>query len=332
MNRSLLLLCVGVSSSLTTFAAVDVAKLPAASARKGLTYATDIKPLFEASCTRCHGEERQRGGLRLDSLQAVMAGGENGKILTPGKGAESGLVHAVSQLDDETAMPPKRGGGGRGGPGGQGGPGGPGGQGGGRGGFGPGGLLATQMMSQGDSNTDKKLSQDEFGKLAESWYAKLDAGKTGKLTQEQFVEKLGEVLPMPQRGGGGGNGGPGGGGGGGGRGGGPARFLGPGLFGATDTDKDGSLTLAEWKGTFSGWFSKWDADKAGALSEEQVRTGLTAALPAPQFGGRRGGGQGGGGQGGPGGPGGGGGGGGQNKPLTAEEVGLVRAWIDQGAK
>lgn len=115
-------------------AEVDVSKLPPASSRKGLTYAKDIKPLFEASCLGCHGEERQKGDLRLDSLEAVLKGGEDGKIVVVGKGAQSSLVAAISQLDEETAMPPKRKGG-RGGPGGPppggrppgpGGPGGPG--------------------------------------------------------------------------------------------------------------------------------------------------------------------------------------------------------------
>ena len=37
---------------------IDVSKLPPPTDKKGLTYAKDIRPLFEASCFRCHGEER----------------------------------------------------------------------------------------------------------------------------------------------------------------------------------------------------------------------------------------------------------------------------------
>ncbi|HRI15263.1 MAG TPA: hypothetical protein PLX89_19900 [Verrucomicrobiota bacterium] len=101
---------------------LDLSKLPPASAQKGLTFAKDIRPLFEASCIRCHGEERHKGDLRLDSLEAVLKGGEDGKILVPGKSKESLLVIAAAQIDDETAMPPKRKPGGPGGPGGAGGP------------------------------------------------------------------------------------------------------------------------------------------------------------------------------------------------------------------
>src|SRR4026209_1385703 len=90
---------------------VDLSKLPPASDQKSVTYAKDIRPLFEASCFRCHGEERHRADLRLDSLEAALKGSENGKVIVPNKSTESPLVLAVAQIDDETAMPPKRGGG-----------------------------------------------------------------------------------------------------------------------------------------------------------------------------------------------------------------------------
>ena len=119
---------------------IDVSKLPSAADRKGVTYAKDIRPIFEASCFRCHGEERQKGDLRLDSLEAALKGGEDGKVIVPGASKKSLLVIAAARIDDETAMPPKPKPGGPGNrPGGRGGPGGPGGAGGGRGPGGPGG-------------------------------------------------------------------------------------------------------------------------------------------------------------------------------------------------
>ena len=122
---------------------IDVSKLPSAADRKGVTYAKDIRPIFEASCFRCHGEERQKGDLRLDSLEAALKGGEDGKVIVPGASKKSLLVIAAARIDDETAMPPKPKPGGPGnrpgGPGGRGGPGGPGGPGGAGGGRGPGG-------------------------------------------------------------------------------------------------------------------------------------------------------------------------------------------------
>jgi len=105
---------------------IDVSKLPPPADKKGITYAKDIRPLFEASCFRCHGEERQKGELRLDSLEAVLKGGEDGKVIVPGASKKSLLVIAAAQIDDETSMPPKPKPGGQfGGPGGPGARGGP---------------------------------------------------------------------------------------------------------------------------------------------------------------------------------------------------------------
>jgi hypothetical protein len=102
-------------------AAPDLAKLPPAAKQPGVTYAKDIRPLFEASCLRCHGGDRPKAGLRLDSLEGVLKGSKEGKVIVPGKSQESLLVIAVARLDEEKAMPPKpRAGGPRGGPGGAG--------------------------------------------------------------------------------------------------------------------------------------------------------------------------------------------------------------------
>jgi hypothetical protein len=137
---------VAVASTVTAGEAVDLSKidlskLPPAATKKGLSYSTDIKPLLEASCTRCHGQDRPKAGLQLTSLAAILKGSKEGKVVVPGDSKKSILVIAAAQIDDETAMPPKRGpghggpGGGRP-PGGQQGGGGPGGPGG-PGGFGP---------------------------------------------------------------------------------------------------------------------------------------------------------------------------------------------------
>src|SRR5437763_2754684 len=102
-------LAVTVASAALTLSAVevDLNKLPAPSTKKGLTFEKDIKPLFDASCVRCHGSERPKAKLRLDSLEGALQGSKDGKVIEPGKSKESLLVLAVSQLDEEKAMPPK---------------------------------------------------------------------------------------------------------------------------------------------------------------------------------------------------------------------------------
>lgn len=86
---------------------IDVSKLPPPAKEQGLTYQKDIHPILEASCVRCHGQERPKAGLRLDSLDGVLKGSKDGKIVSPGSGEKSLIVLAASQLDPKTAMPPK---------------------------------------------------------------------------------------------------------------------------------------------------------------------------------------------------------------------------------
>lgn len=86
---------------------VDISKLPAASDKKGITYAKDIKPIFEMTCFKCHGPEKQKGKLRLDSLEAALKGSENGAVVLAGKSEKSILVHNVARLDEDSAMPPE---------------------------------------------------------------------------------------------------------------------------------------------------------------------------------------------------------------------------------
>jgi hypothetical protein len=109
---------------------VDVSKLPPAASDKGVTYDKDIQPILKASCVGCHGEQRPRANLRLDSKDAILKGGKDGSMVVSGDSSKSLLVAAAAQIDDKIAMPPKHrgrgpGGGGPGGPGGPGGAGGP---------------------------------------------------------------------------------------------------------------------------------------------------------------------------------------------------------------
>ncbi len=88
-------------------ASVDTSKLPPGSSQKGVTYAKDIKPIFDKSCIRCHGAERPKAGLRLDGLETALKGTKDAKVIQPGKSVESLLVHAIAQLGPEDGwMPP----------------------------------------------------------------------------------------------------------------------------------------------------------------------------------------------------------------------------------
>jgi mono/diheme cytochrome c family protein len=106
MKSSVLFLSMVAGALAASAADVDISKLPPASDKKGVTYDKDIKAIFEKSCFKCHGPEKQKGKLRLDSLAAALKGGEDGKILEPGNSAKSTIVHAVARLVEDDAMPP----------------------------------------------------------------------------------------------------------------------------------------------------------------------------------------------------------------------------------
>lgn len=96
-----------------TFLTAAAAILSAASlsAAEKVDFNKDIRPILEVNCTKCHGPEQQKAKLRLDSKEAALKGGENGKALVPGKPQESKLYTTtiLPEDHDEVMPPPKEG-------------------------------------------------------------------------------------------------------------------------------------------------------------------------------------------------------------------------------
>ena len=109
MNEKYLLATIAALGLLTTAIAadVDVSKIPPASDRKDVTYEKDVKPIFEKSCVKCHGAEKPKGKLRLDSLEGTLKGGVDGKVVVPGASTKSILIHNIARVGNEDEwMPP----------------------------------------------------------------------------------------------------------------------------------------------------------------------------------------------------------------------------------
>jgi hypothetical protein len=71
-------------------------------------YARDVEPLLATHCYACHGNKEQRSGLRLDSVAAILRGGNRGPAVVAGKSSESRLVQALSGGEDLPRMPLKK--------------------------------------------------------------------------------------------------------------------------------------------------------------------------------------------------------------------------------
>jgi mono/diheme cytochrome c family protein len=70
-------------------------------------FETKIRPVLAESCFECHGEKKQKGGLRLDNLGYMLSGGDGGPAVVPGDAMASLLYKSVSYLDKDLQMPPK---------------------------------------------------------------------------------------------------------------------------------------------------------------------------------------------------------------------------------
>jgi mono/diheme cytochrome c family protein len=80
---------------------------PATTAAGPVDFAKQVRPILEANCLKCHGADKHKGGLRLDSRAALLAGGDSGPaVVTGSKAADSRLIRAVAGLDPDLKMPP----------------------------------------------------------------------------------------------------------------------------------------------------------------------------------------------------------------------------------
>ncbi|MBM3822888.1 MAG: DUF1553 domain-containing protein [Verrucomicrobia bacterium] len=61
----------------------------------GPDYLLEVKPLFTTHCVSCHGSVQAKGGLRLDTAQAMRKGGRSGPAIHPRDARQSLLVQAA---------------------------------------------------------------------------------------------------------------------------------------------------------------------------------------------------------------------------------------------
>ncbi len=67
-------------------------------------FETKIRPVLSKNCFGCHGLKKQKFGLRLDSKEAMLEGGDSGEVLVPGEVDDSLIIDVLER--DEGQMPP----------------------------------------------------------------------------------------------------------------------------------------------------------------------------------------------------------------------------------
>ena len=84
----------------------ELAKLPPPAKQK-IDFVQDVQPIFAERCYSCHGPDKQEAQFRLDHKPTVLAGGDLGPAIAPGKSADSLLIHLVVGLKKGSRMPKK---------------------------------------------------------------------------------------------------------------------------------------------------------------------------------------------------------------------------------
>jgi uncharacterized membrane protein len=72
-------------------------------------YAKHIHPILDSNCSSCHGEGQAKGGLRMDSYESLMKGGQDGPVIVAGSSAKSILFQRITLPPDHKKFMPAEG-------------------------------------------------------------------------------------------------------------------------------------------------------------------------------------------------------------------------------
>jgi len=81
----------------------------AVGAQTKVDFVKDIQPVFPKSCLQCHGAEKQKGDLRLDTKEVAMKGGKDGVVIVAGQADKSDLYRRVSLPEGSDDIMPNKG-------------------------------------------------------------------------------------------------------------------------------------------------------------------------------------------------------------------------------
>jgi uncharacterized membrane protein len=91
-----------------TSKAVDNGPGPLVTPTGRIDFVNDIAPIIKNDCFKCHGGEKVKGKLKLNTKALAMAGGESGRVILPGKPAISKFYTSLVDPDEDILMPPPK--------------------------------------------------------------------------------------------------------------------------------------------------------------------------------------------------------------------------------
>jgi len=89
--------------TLTAVLSVTLLTAGVTAAEDGVQFETHVRPILEATCTRCHNGQTRKGELNLTTVETLLRGGQSGLVVSLDRPDESLLLRMV--LDGE--MPPE---------------------------------------------------------------------------------------------------------------------------------------------------------------------------------------------------------------------------------
>lgn len=70
-------------------------------------FAGVVQPILREKCLACHNPQKRKGGLRFDTIQGILQGGEDGAVVVPGHAVQSEMIKRLRlPPEDENHMPP----------------------------------------------------------------------------------------------------------------------------------------------------------------------------------------------------------------------------------
>jgi hypothetical protein len=67
-------------------------------------FESKIRPVLVTECYKCHGADKSKGGLRLDSRDTLLSGGDSGATIVPGDPDKSLLIQSLAHTHPDEAL------------------------------------------------------------------------------------------------------------------------------------------------------------------------------------------------------------------------------------